>query len=474
MINRVLIRIKVVQMLYCYLLTQNEFKIESAPETASRDKRFAYSMYLDLLVMLLRLSGYKLTNNDVAIAGVGDNKYLRANKIIRALYADAEVKSIVINKAAEFRLFTNATAAIYSEITKSAIYRSYIHLKQADIKDDITFWVTIINTVIAKNTELLAAAREKEGFTMVGYEQGINMLANTLKSFGDTRTIFIDAKNSLARSLDKAYELYHWLLLLPVELTQLQDQRLDAAKNKYLPTDEDLNPNMRFVENRLVRAISESPEMEAYLKEMPISWNENPTLLRSLLDKVLQSDIYVKYMESEKSGLNEDCDFWRAIFKHIILPSEEIADMLESKSVYWNDDIEIVGTFVLKTIKRVATSANGTLSLLPKYKDEEDARFGAELFVNTVEHFEEYRSYIDRFIDAKQWDPERLAFMDVIIMAVAISELLEYPAIPIPVTLNEYIEIANNYSTMRSGQFVNGMLFSIINYLKSEGKLTKN
>lgn len=474
MINRVLIRIKVVQMLYCYLLTQNEFKIESAPESASRDKRFAYSMYLDLLVMLLRMSGYRLTGKDVAIPGVGDNKYLYSNKIIKALYADAEVKSIAYNKANDFGAFADATAAIYSEITKSAIYRSYIRLKQADIKDDITFWVTVINTVIAKNAELLVAARKQDGFTMVGFEQGINMIAETIKSFGDTRAIFIDAKNSLARSLDKAYELYHWLLLLPVELTQLQYQRLDAAKNKYLPTDEDLNPNMRFVDNGLVRAISESSDMEAYLKDTPISWTENPTLLRSLLDKILQSEIYVEYMNAAQSGLTEDCDFWRAVFKNIILPSDEIAEMLESKSVYWNDDIDIVGTFVIKTIKRVASSPNASLTLLPKYKDDEDARFGAELFVNTVGHFEEYRGYIDKFIDAKQWDPERLAFMDVVIMSVAISELIDYPSIPIPVTLNEYIEIANTYSTARSGQFVNGMLFSIINYLKSEGKLTKN
>lgn len=169
----------------------------------------------------------------------------------------------------------------------------------------------------------------------------------------------------------------------------------------------------------------------------------------------------------------DDCEFWRNVFKNIILPSDELAEALETKSVYWNDDLDIMGTFVLKTIKRIGGSAEEPVELLPKYKDEEDSRFGAELFMDAVNNLEEYRSYIDRFINASQWDPERLAFMDGVIMITAIAELLNYPLIPVPVTLNEYIEIANSYSTPRSGQFINGILYSVINYLRSEGKLTK-
>ncbi len=125
-------------------------------------------------------------------------------------------------------------------------------------------------------------------------------------------------------------------------------------------------------------------------------------------------------------------------------------------------------------MRRVAdTDRRGTL-LLPKFKDEEDAAFGGELFVDTIDNFEQYRDLVDRFIDRRQWDTDRLAFMDIVIMAAAISELLNYPAIPIAVTLNEYIEIANAYSTPKSGQFINGILYSVINYLKNEGKLNKN
>ena len=133
-----------------------------------------------------------------------------------------------------------------------------------------------------------------------------------------------------------------------------------------------------------------------------------------------------------------------------------------------------MGTFVLKTLKRIASSPEGCVELLPKYKDEEDARFGAELFMDAVNNFDEYRSYVEKFINSTSWDPERMAFMDLIVMVTAIAELLNYPLIPIPVTLNEYIEIANAYSTPRSGQFVNGILYSVINYLQEQGKLNKN
>lgn len=159
--------------------------------------------------------------------------------------------------------------------------------------------------------------------------------------------------------------------------------------------------------------------------------------------------------------------------KSIILPDDDLAEVLESKSVYWNDDLDIMGTFALKTLRKFASNSDKD-PVLPKYKDDEDARFGADLFVNVVEHYDEYRDLVDRYVDNQAWDSERLAFMDVVIMAAAIAEMLNYPQIPIPVTLNEYIEIANSYSTPRSGKFINGVLYSIISHLKEEGKLMRN
>ncbi|MDE7410423.1 MAG: transcription antitermination factor NusB [Paramuribaculum sp.] len=300
------------------------------------------------------------------------------------------------------------------------------------------------------------------------------MVEQSIKGIAGTKVGYINAVHNLQKSLDKAYELYHLLLMLPVELTRMQDLRLDNARNKYLPTHEDLNPNLRFIDNRLIPILADNEDMHRYLKENPIDLSGKYDLLKSLLDNIVESDVYAEYMNSDTDSLEADCEFWRTVFRTIILPSDALAEALESDNVFWNDDLDIIGTFVLKTIRRIGVSGGNVISLLPQYKDDEDARFGADLFESAVERYEENMKLIERFVDARQWDPERLAFMDVVIMMAAITELVDYPLIPIPVTLNEYIEIANYYSTPRSGQFINGILFSVINYLKKEGVLVKN
>ncbi|CCX49177.1 nusB family protein [Bacteroides sp. CAG:927] len=465
-------------MLYAYLLTQSEFKVEQAPDpSSSRDKLYAYSLYLDLLLFILKMSGYRVhsTGQEALVAGVGDNKYLQANKMVRSLASNDEIRRAILKERSSIDDFNFALPSVYSSILESSPYKSYIRLKKRELKQDVDFWIDIINMVIAKSPEFLAAARKNPQFTNVGFQNGLNMVVATLDNFSDTRNMLTEAQNSLTRSLDKAHELYYSLLLLCVELTNMQYQRLDAAKHKFLPTPEDLHPDTRFVDNALPRMLADCADMEEYIKSNPISWNDDYTLLRNLLDAILSSEVYAEYMAKPKVTFEDDCEFWRTVYKTIILPSDALAEVLESKSVFWNDDLDIMGTFVLKTIKRIASSGpDAEVKLLPQYKDEEDANFGKELFMYAVDNRDEYRSYIDRFIDVRQWDPERLAFMDIVVMITAIAELLHFPSIPIPVTLNEYIEIANCYSTSRSGQFVNGILYSVINYLKNEGKLLKN
>lgn len=280
-----------------------------------------------------------------------------------------------------------------------------------------------------------------------------------------------DALKELRKSLDKAYELYHYLLLLPVELTRLQELRIDNARNKYLPTPEDLNPNMKFVENRFVAKMRQSEMMQEFLKKTPLSWRKNDIYLRLTLDKILNSDIYKAYMETPQSDLASDCELWKDLMKKVIFPDDELCDVLEEESVYWNDDLETIGTFVLKTIRRFAD--DGYDKLLPQFKDEEDSRYSERLFRNAAEHESEYMALIDKFVVKDSWDTERLAFMDVVILLTAIAEVENEPSVPTKVTLNEYIEISKYYSTTKSGAFVNGILNSIINYLKKEGLLNK-
>lgn len=474
MINRVLIRIKVVQMLYSYLLTRSEFRILPEPAASeSRDHKFAYKLYLDTLLLILELSGRDVKNpSDIHPAVINP---LYDSKMIKSLHANAELCNLMLRPDNGIDNFNSCIAPLQNAITGSAAYRSYIRTKDRDIPEDVAFWNLIIRTVIAKSAEFEECARRFPDFTMSGMEQGLGMVQETLGSYGDTRRLFKEARVSLDKSLNKAYELYHALLMLPVEITQLQAERLDEARNKYLPTDEDLNPSTRFVDNKLVEAIAASADLEEYLKNNPFSWENDPILIRQLLDRVLQSEAYKEYMSAPgRPSLADDAELWRNLFRTVILPDDDLAEALENKSVYWNDDLAIMGDFVLKTIRRIGSSdPDEEVKLLPKFKDKEDEVFGSGLFVTAVNHHQEYRDLIFRFINTSTWDADRLAFMDIVVMIAAITELLHYPNIPIPVTLNEYIEIAKAYSTPRSGEFVNGILFSVINHLKEEGKLIK-
>lgn len=282
----------------------------------------------------------------------------------------------------------------------------------------------------------------------------------------------VDAKKELEKSLDKSYELYNSLLVLVIELTQLQDQKLDAAKHKYLPTEEDLNPNTRFIENQLIEKLRMNEGLNNYLSDNFISWLDHDIFMKNMLDKILTSDIYNDYMQMPATDFKSDCALWRALLRKVIFVDEDFLELLESESVFWNDDLESIGNFAVKTIKRIEDGVSETL--MPMYKDTIDSEYAPTLFSHAVKYKQEYNELIDKFVQKDSWDAERLAFMDRAIMIVAISELLKFPEIPTTVTLNEYIEIAKYYSTNKSGQFINGMLHSIINHLKSEGKLFKN
>lgn len=479
MINRVLIRIKVVQILYSYMLTRSEFKIDSAPETTSRDRRYAYTVYLTTLLALLELSGYSSSKDRQApiVDGTDANSYLHYSAMARALATDDTIRKTILRDQNDLSTFTNVLSTLYKQIINSSVYRSYTHKKKRELTDDVTFWATVMQTVVGSSEAYQELIRKAyPDFSLKGYEAGIQKVVDTLNTYHDNKSMLREAASSLQRSLSQAYELYHLLLRLPVSLTRIEEERIEEGRNKYLPTPEDLNPNTRFVDNAFVHAISGNEAMQAYFQANPprLDWEADPMMLRRMLDHVRQSDLYREYMEAPETDYQKDCDFWRNVMKTVILPGDDLAEALESNSIYWNDDLDIMGTFVLKTIKRFSRSDNPEqMELLPKYKDEEDERFGGELFRLVVDNADTYRSYIDRFINPRQWDTERLAFMDIIVMMTAIAEMLNFPLIPLAVTLNEYIEIANSYSTDKSGQFVNGILSSVIGYLQGEGLLHK-
>ena len=280
------------------------------------------------------------------------------------------------------------------------------------------------------------------------------------------------AEKELFFSLSKAYDLYNYLLLLMVEVTKQANKKLNAAKNKLIPTKEELFPNTKFVENRFIAQLEVNKQLLDFAGNQKKTWENEADFVKSLCEQIMESDIYKEYMASETSSYEEDREVWRKIYKKIIFNNAELDQVLEDQSLYWNDDKEIVDTFVLKTIKRFEEKNGAKQELLPEFKDDEDQDFARRLFRRAILNSDYYRHLISE--NTKNWDLDRVAFMDVIFMQIALAEVLSFPNIPVSVSLNEYVEIAKLYSTPKSGGFINGTLDGIVNQLKKENKLTKN
>lgn len=280
------------------------------------------------------------------------------------------------------------------------------------------------------------------------------------------------AEKELLFSLRKSYDLYHYFLLLILDVTYLLERVQDNKKNKLMPTEQDLHPNTRLLDNRFTKQLAENTELKKYITENGISWSNDGDFLKSILDILLASDLYAEYLENPEDSYATDKEFWRAFFKKYICGNEMIEDFLEDKSIYWNDDIDIVETFTLKTIKKFEEEAGSEQPLLPMFKDMEDREFAVKLLRQTLFNGKEYRERIEKHM--KNWETERIANMDLIIMQVAMAEILTFPTIPVSVSLNEYIDAAKYYSTPKSGTFINGVLDSIVGELKKEKALLKD
>lgn len=281
-----------------------------------------------------------------------------------------------------------------------------------------------------------------------------------------------NAEKELLQGFQKSYDLYFYLLLLMVKITDLYEERVEMKKNKFLPTEEDLNPNTHLIENKFIKQLRTNKTLNKYLSERPMSWDENETFVKNLLDTILGSEEYKNYTGNVSPTYADDKDFWRKIFKQYIYLNDELDDILEDESIFWNDDVETVETFVLKTIKQFSEQNGDNQPLLSMFKDEEDKQFALKLLDETILNEKKYRELIEKH--TQKWDFDRIAFMDMIIMQVAVAELYTCESIPTSVTLNEFIDIAKSYSTPKSGTFVNGILDAIANEAKKEHIILKN
>lgn len=466
MINRVLIRIKVVQLLYSYFLVQNNFAVQSTPSAPTKEKRFAYTLYLDYLYLMIKIA------ESVKRA---DKKYpLADTRFIKRLNSDNIVKSLKNKYAATFPLRA-CVEPLAEQITGSAIYKKFLNKDVAQP----TIWQDIFKHFISPDHTIASLAENYENYSPRGIDRAKEMVEETFREFASSQDNVVEGLAELKASLDKARELYIRLLTLPVDLTYQQEVNLDERRTRYLRTEEDLNPNPKFIDNELVKLLSSSETLKDEAKKRKISWTENDRdILKHLLSKISKSDLYLDYMADSTSDLHEDCEFWKKAMRNIILSDPEFIEFMEQKSVYWNDDLDIMGEFSIKTFRRFEekTSDPGNKiedPVLPMYKDTEDEKFGPQLFEATVKKSKETRDYIEEALNTQNWESDRLAYMDVVIMQTALAEILTFPKIPIQASLNEYIEIAKSYSSAKSGAFINGLLGTVITNLKESGKLRK-
>ena len=317
-------------------------------------------------------------------------------------------------------------------------------------------------------------------FTSVHYRSMINRTLIRVKALqllyayykSEAKTLSTLEKE-LAFSVEKTYDLYFYLLSLAVEITRYAEQRIDARRHKLRPTSEDLNPNTRFIDNRFVAQLSNNETLNSQLAQKKLSWADRGDILKELFLEIEASDFYVEYMSANPTSIDYSADreLWRKIYKRVILANENLDDTLEEENIYWADDVEVVISFVIKTVKRFDPAAGTQQELLPMYKDLDDAEYGRKLLRYAIEDSEESLHLIDKY--SRNWELERIAFMDTLIMQLALAELKHFPTIPVNVTLNEYIEISKSYSTDKSAVFINGVLDKIVQDLKQENKLIK-
>lgn len=280
-----------------------------------------------------------------------------------------------------------------------------------------------------------------------------------------------NAEKELVFSLDKAYDLYNFLLDLIVAVTRVAQQRYDVAMARFERGEGDC-PSARFVNNKFALQLADNNMLGEWREHQKHVWDDDIDIVRKVLDNIENSEMFADYMAmTDEPDYADDRELWRKLYKTFVVENEDIDMRLEEKSLYWNDDKAIIDTFVLKTIKKFDEANGFSQELLPQYKDPEDLDFAVRLFRTSILNAEQYQRYMTA--TSKNWDFSRLAYMDVVIMQIAIAEMLSFPPIPVTVTINEYLTLAKNYSTPKSARYVNGMLDAIARYLSETGRMLK-
>jgi N utilization substance protein B len=317
------------------------------------------------------------------------------------------------------------------------------------------------------------------------------LYASNRKELDDLDT----AEQELMLSIRKTYDLYHHILLLLIALSDLAREKVALSAMKKMPGPEDLNPNTRFAENRIISRLRINKQLRSYTEAMPaiwtrkdklnsmkslsrwlsasgLSWDDYPEVVRLVFNEMTRWEVYTSYMNSPEESYKADLRFIRELVTKLFPASEDLATSLEEQSVYWNDDLPFVASMIRNSIGKFRESEDGTtVALPPLFANSDDEQFVRVLLRKAIINSEKNSTLIDTH--TTNWEIERIALMDRLVMQLAVTELIEFPEVPVKVTLNEYIEIAKEYCTAKSSTFVNGILDKIVKEMRASGGFVK-
>ena len=286
------------------------------------------------------------------------------------------------------------------------------------------------------------------------------------------------AEKSLLQSIDRIYELYFLQFSFLLEVMNFYEIKMEDAKHKFYPTEEELNPSQKLINNLVIRQIRENKDLQDNIKAYKISWTEEQEMVRKVYQKMRNSKDLKEYLNSDISSYKEDSETVYRLIKKFIVKSGELQFFCEERSIFWTDDYHSVALLLLKTIKLLTESFSENASFTNLFTKEDDAndpkedrKFMLDLFRKTITDCDDY----DKLIEAKtrNWELDRIALTDIIMIKMALTELICFPTIPVKVTLNEYIEISKLFSTPKSKLFINGILDKLVEELQSGGKIRK-
>ena len=283
---------------------------------------------------------------------------------------------------------------------------------------------------------------------------------------------YASTEKELLHSIQKSYELYHLLLLLILDVIDYAESKIELAKQKKVPTDADLHPNTKFIDNRLAAQLRNNRDLQKFRDKKAVSWVLFPEIIKNLYLLFSESELYQKYMEDEDASYGNDKRLVVKFYSDVVMNYEDLYLNLEEQSIYWIGDVDFVLNMIVKTLKKFSEDKAGGGSLMPKFKDNDDEVYARTLLRKTIQHEEPSLEMIRA--SANNWELERIAFTDSLILQLAISEAMEFASIPTKVTINEFLEIAKQYSTHKSSQFINGILDNIFAGLKKEGRIKKS